>query len=570
MPSQNAVAELIEEKSLMRLDKALLPNLKNLDPSFLKPSYDPTGDYHVIKDFGITMFFFNNKIVTDELKTMHDFYMALPKHVSKGRTNLLDGAEEVVPLALMALGLDPNTTSQNDFNQVKSFLLSIRKGVTTIDSSAYIDDAIAGKIILSQGWNGDVRRIVQGRAKQKDITADHPDRGVGDLGGQLVHPGVRAASGGRARLDQLAADPEHRRDRDELPQLQDPDAERAGPVARGAARRPHVQRAQDLHGQLPLHPQRQPAGGAGPDPDLHGVQGRLMAVAEKTPDVAAAPAATRRRRSFRPHYPAWLVAPSLLYYTVFFLGPMAILVAFSLATQQGFGSLRYGFDTSQYRQIGSSLYLTIFERTLVMAGLGTVATIAVGYPVAYWMARYLSTYKMLALLLIVVPFWTSFLIRTYALKIILDPHGYLARDLGINILYTKYAVAVGLVYNYLPLFILPVFASLERMDWTLIEAATDLGARPFTAFREITLRLTLPGVVTGALLVFIPMTGEYIIPNILGGGNYEFVGNLIGDQFNQAQNQPFGSALSIGLMAALSVFVIAYILVATKEEQFGA
>ena len=147
---------------------------------------------------------------------------------------------------------------------------------------------------------------------------------------------------------------------------------------------------------------------------------------------------------------------------------------------------------------------------------------------------------------------------------------YLAQDLGINVLYTKYAVGVGLVYNYLPLFILPVFASLERMDWTLIEAATDLGARPFTAFREITLRLTLPGVVTGALLVFIPMTGEYIIPNILGGGKYEFVGNIIGDMFNQAQDQPFGSALSIALMAALSVFVIVYILFATKEEQFGA
>jgi len=174
VPSQNAVAELIQEKALMRLDPALLPNLKNLDPSFLKPSYDPTGEYHIIKDFGITMFFFNNKVVTDELKTMHDFYMALPKNVSKGRTNLLDGAEEVVPLALTALGLDPNTTSQSDFSQVKSFLMSIRKGVTTIDSSAYIDDAIAGKIILGQGWNGDVRRIVQGRAKQKDMTAVIP------------------------------------------------------------------------------------------------------------------------------------------------------------------------------------------------------------------------------------------------------------------------------------------------------------------------------------------------------------------------------------------------------------
>jgi spermidine/putrescine transport system substrate-binding protein len=174
VPSQNAVAELIQENGLMRLDKALLPNLQYLDPSFLKPSYDPSGDYHVIKDFGITMFFFNNKMVTEQPSTMHDFYMALPKYVSKGRTNLLDGAEEVVPLALMALSLDPNTTSPADFNTVKSFLLSIRKGVTTIDSSAYINDAIAGKIILSQGWNGDVRRIVQGRAKQGDITAIIP------------------------------------------------------------------------------------------------------------------------------------------------------------------------------------------------------------------------------------------------------------------------------------------------------------------------------------------------------------------------------------------------------------
>jgi spermidine/putrescine transport system substrate-binding protein len=174
VPSQNAVAELITEKGLLALDKSLLPNLKNLDPSFLTPSYDPTGDYHVIKDFGITMFFYNNKIVKEPLATMHEFYQALPKYVSKGRTNLLDGAEEVVPLALMALKLDPNTDSQTDFTTVKDFLLSVRKGVTTIDSSAYINDAIAGKIILSQGWNGDVRRIVQGRAKQGDITAIIP------------------------------------------------------------------------------------------------------------------------------------------------------------------------------------------------------------------------------------------------------------------------------------------------------------------------------------------------------------------------------------------------------------
>jgi spermidine/putrescine transport system permease protein len=278
----------------------------------------------------------------------------------------------------------------------------------------------------------------------------------------------------------------------------------------------------------------------------------------------------RRRRTFNPRYPAWLTSPSLVYYLIFFIGPLAILVAFSLATQTGFNAISYGFDTSQYHLVLDSLYLKIFARTLVMAGTGSLLTMLVGYPIAYWMARYLSTYKMLALLLILVPFWTSFLIRTYALKIILDPHGYLARYLGIDIMYTKYAVAVGLVYNYLPLFIIPVFASLERMDWSLVEAATDLGAKPFNAFRQITLRLTLPGAVTGALLVFIPMSGEYIIPNILSGGNYEFVGNVIGDQFASAQNQPFGSALSISLMIALSGFVGLYILFATKEERFGA
>jgi spermidine/putrescine-binding protein len=170
VPSQNAVAQMIEEGLAMKLDKAKLPNLKNLDPAFLKASYDANGDYHVIKDYGITMIFFNNKIITEHPATMLDFYNLLPKYVDKGRTNLLDGAEEVVPLALMALGLDPNTDKSEDFNKVRDFLLPLRKGVTTIDSFGYINDGIAGKIILGQGWNGDVRRIVQARKKQGDMT----------------------------------------------------------------------------------------------------------------------------------------------------------------------------------------------------------------------------------------------------------------------------------------------------------------------------------------------------------------------------------------------------------------
>jgi spermidine/putrescine transport system substrate-binding protein len=173
-PSQNAVAQLVETNKLLKMDDALLPNKKNLDPKFIKASYDPTGEYHVIKDYGVTMFFYNNKIVTEKPETMLDFYNLLTKYVSKGRTNLMDGAEEVVPLALMANGMDANTDSQSDFDKVTDFLMKIRPGVTTISSSNYIDDAIAGKIILGQGWNGDVRRIVQGRKKQADITAVLP------------------------------------------------------------------------------------------------------------------------------------------------------------------------------------------------------------------------------------------------------------------------------------------------------------------------------------------------------------------------------------------------------------
>jgi len=294
-----------------------------------------------------------------------------------------------------------------------------------------------------------------------------------------------------------------------------------------------------------------------------------------TLDTAApAPEATAsgasRRRSFKPRYPAWLSLPSLVYQIIFFLGAMSILVVFSFATQTGFNEITYGFSLEQYKAVLDPTYLGIFVRTLAMAAGGTLLTIIIGYPVAYWMARYLGDKKLIALLLIIVPFWTSFLIRTYALKIILDSNGFVGQTLHLDLMYSAWAVGIGLVYNYLPLFILPVFSSLERMDWTLIEAANDLSAKPFSAFRQITMPLTLPGFVTGALLVFIPMTGEYVVPAILGGGKYVFIGNVIGDAFNSAQNPPFGSALAISLMLALSIFVVLYILVATKEERFGS
>lgn len=284
----------------------------------------------------------------------------------------------------------------------------------------------------------------------------------------------------------------------------------------------------------------------------------------------------RRARSFTPRYPPRLTLPVLLYDSIFFLGPLTILIVFSLAETVGFGQVSYAFSGGNFRQLWSSLYFGIFRTTIEMATIGTVLTLLVGYPMAYWLARCVRDAKSLALMLVIVPFLTSFLIRTYAWFIILDPQGFLVswvHDLGFSgwhPLYSSQAIGIGLVYNYLPLLILPVYASLERMDWSLVDGALDLGATPLKAFREITLPLSLPGLVTGALLVFIPMTGEYVIPSLLGGGKREFVGNAVGDQFLVAQNWPFGAAMAIALMLVLSVFLIVYLAFATREEQFGA
>jgi spermidine/putrescine transport system permease protein len=281
----------------------------------------------------------------------------------------------------------------------------------------------------------------------------------------------------------------------------------------------------------------------------------------------------RRGRGGGPRYPAWLAAPLLTYYLVIFVAPLLLLVAFALATQaDSFAGSQYtfGFDFSNFSAVFDDLYLDVFVQTFLLAAGGTLATVLVGFPLAYWMARHVSPKrKMLVVLLVMIPFWTSFLIRTFAWKLILDGNGGFAGALGIDILYTWKAILIGLVYGYLPLFVLPVYASLERMDWTLVDGAKDLGATPWRAFRQITFPLTRPGLMAGTLLVFIPMAGEYVIPQMLGGGRFLFIGSVIQGQFIGASNWPFGSAVSIALMVILSAFVVLYVVSALKEEQFG-
>ena len=281
----------------------------------------------------------------------------------------------------------------------------------------------------------------------------------------------------------------------------------------------------------------------------------------------------RRRAAAGPRYPAWLGLPAGGWYAFFFLAPLTILAVFSLSEVVGFGSIAYHLNLGNYRRLWDPLYGKVFLRTLELAVVGTAGTALLGFPLAYYLARFAQR-KGLLLLLVVVPFWTSFLIRTYAWLIILDPgfplfRGLRAVGIHVDILYKQPAVYVGVIYTYLPLMVLPLYATLERMDWSLVDAAQDLGDSPFRAFRRVTLPLARPGLLAGSLLVFIPMMGEYLNPVILGGDKTEYAGNLITEEFLNARDWPFGSAIAMVLVGALTVAIVIYNRLLSKAEQYG-
>jgi len=206
-------------------------------------------------------------------------------------------------------------------------------------------------------------------------------------------------------------------------------------------------------------------------------------------------------------------------------------------------------------------YLQIFARSFGLALVAVLITLLVGLPVALYISLQDAKRRNLLLLLITIPFWVNLLVRTYAWMLLLRNGGLVEQSLnhlgagidGLNILYTPWAVAVGLVYAYLPFMVLPIYSSLEKMDWRLVEAAFDLGANRWQALRRIVLPLAMPGIVAGCLLVFIPALGTYYIPELLGGGKQMMIGSLIQSQFGSARNWPFGAALAFALLGMVLI-----------------
>ncbi len=264
---------------------------------------------------------------------------------------------------------------------------------------------------------------------------------------------------------------------------------------------------------------------------------------------------TRLRRLF--------LAPAGVVIGTLFLAPLAIMLVYSFLTRGAYGGVTAQFTVENYQRVLDPLYAAILLRTFVMAATATLGCLVLGFPLALFISR-AGSRKNLYLQLVILPFWTSFLVRTYAWMFLLRDTGLINSVLlatglirePLPLLYNDGAVFVGLVYGYLPFVVLPLYATLERLDKSLLEAAADLGARPWMTLTRVVIPLCAPGFRAGALLVFIPCLGAYLTPDLLGGSKTVMVGNVIQNQFTTARDWPFGAAVSLLLMAIVMVLLM--------------
>lgn len=274
---------------------------------------------------------------------------------------------------------------------------------------------------------------------------------------------------------------------------------------------------------------------------------------------------------------------------LFFLAPFFIVLKISLSEatiasppylpmiswlDEGIMQVKIVFDNFAYLW-EDDLYVYTYYNSIRIAGISTFICLLLGYPIAYAIVRAPQTTKNILLLMIILPFWTSFLLRVYAWMGLLADQGtindlliYLGIiDDYIPLLYTEFAVFVGIVYTYLPFMILPLYANMEKLDLTLLEAASDLGAKPAMTFITVTLPLTIPGIIAGSLLVFIPATGEYVIPDLLGGGNVLMIGRVLYSEFTANFDWPVASAVAIALLLVLVLPMMLYQRIQAQEVE---
>ncbi len=261
-----------------------------------------------------------------------------------------------------------------------------------------------------------------------------------------------------------------------------------------------------------------------------------------------------------------LIFPSLFWLVVFFALPLIIVFVYSFLKRGPYGQIVWEFNLNNYGRFFDPLYLKIFARSFKIAGITTLACFVLGYPMAYWIATRPAKWRNTLLLLVMIPFWTNFLVRTYAWILLLRDSGVinnLLMSVGLiseplPLFGTEFAITLGLTYAWFPDMVLPCYAAIERLDFSLVEAAQDLYANEVRSFLRVIFPLTLPGVIAGSILVFIPSLGAYVTPDLLGGAKSVMIGNVIQSQFLTVRDYPFGAAFSFALMAIMLVATLLY------------
>jgi spermidine/putrescine transport system permease protein len=294
------------------------------------------------------------------------------------------------------------------------------------------------------------------------------------------------------------------------------------------------------------------------------------------PAPAAAPPPAKRRSGQRTRLWGWLLALPTAWVVTFFISSMVIVVLLSFGRTQRDGRAVFGNRLTNYDALWNEVYLHLFLRSLTYALATTLVCALIAYPVAYTVALYGGRWKNVLIMAIVVPFFASYLIRMYAWSALLSDEGVVNSGLrrtglsdGIQFLNTPTAVVGGLVYGYVVFMILPVYASLERMDTSLIEAGKDLYHGPLRTFFSVTLPATRAGLFGGMLLVFLPALGDFVSAQLLGGPSTYMIGNLIQQQFLEGQNWPLGSAMTVAMMLALTVLMVVYLRATANRTRQG-
>lgn len=260
-----------------------------------------------------------------------------------------------------------------------------------------------------------------------------------------------------------------------------------------------------------------------------------------------------------------MIGPSFIWFVMFLIIPIALIVVISFTTSEGYGDIIYQFSANAYKEAFNSLYLKVVLQSLLWSLITMVACLVLAYPFAYFIAH-AGKWKNSLLLLVMIPFWTNLLIRLYAWVILLNNKGVINNVLlhldiikePIKLMYTPYAVVIGMVYAFLPFMILPIYSSIEQLDKSYLEASEDLGANPIKTFFKVTLPLTFPGILAGCILTFVPAVGVFVVTDLLTGGNLVMIGNIIRDAFMIGVDLQLGAALAILIAILVLVMLLVF------------